>query len=114
MILGISFGCCLSLASKSNYARATHALDHGSMVHAIGEQDTTRKFSTEGQQSGIIGDVAKRENRTSFFAMKSSFQSQTHRTVTSTIPGTTCSMTIFIQSTTAKSKLGSMEELAFE
>ena len=63
MILGISFGCCLSLASKSNYARVTHALDHRSMVHGIGEQNTTGKFSTEGRQSGIIGDVARRENQ---------------------------------------------------
>ena len=97
--------------------RVTHALDHRSMVHGIGEEDTTRKFSTEGRQSGIIGDVARRENQTSFFAMQGCdffFQSQMHRTITSNIPGTTRTMTIFIQGTTAKSKLSSVEELVFE
>jgi len=37
-----------------------------------------------------------------------------HRTITSNIPGTTRTMTIFIQGTTAKSKLSSVEELVFE
>jgi len=72
---------------------------------------------TEGRQSGIIGDVARRENQTSFFAMKSfdfCLRSQMHHAITRHILGTTCSMTIIIHSTTAKLQLSSMEELAFE
>jgi len=70
---------------------------------------------TQGRQSGIIGNVARREDQTSFFGMKSCdfcFQSQMHPTITSNIPGTTRSMTIVIKSTTAESKSSSMQELA--
>ena len=40
------------LGNNTFSTRVTHALDHGSMVHGIGEQDTRRKFSIEGRQGG--------------------------------------------------------------
>ena len=40
------------LGNDTFSTRVTHVLDHGSMVHGIGEQDTGRKFSTEGGQGG--------------------------------------------------------------
>jgi hypothetical protein len=38
--------------------RVTHALNHGSMVHGIGEVDTTRELGTECGQGGVVGHVA--------------------------------------------------------
>jgi len=34
--------------------RVTYTLDHGSMVHGIGEQDTRRKFSIEGREGSTL------------------------------------------------------------
>jgi len=42
------------LGNDTFSTRVTHALDHRSIVHGIGGQDTRRKFSTEGGQDGSL------------------------------------------------------------
>jgi len=42
------------LGNDTFSTRVTHTLDHGSMVHGIGEQDTRRKFSIEGREGGTL------------------------------------------------------------
>ena len=43
-------------------ARMPDALDHGGVVHAVGENDAIGEFATQSGQSGIIGDVAGGED----------------------------------------------------
>ena len=42
------------LGNDTFSTRVMHVLDHGNMVHGIGEQDTRRKFSTKSRQGSTL------------------------------------------------------------
>ena len=47
-----------------------NAVNHGSVVETIGEDDTVWKFGTESGESGVIGDVARGKDECGFFTME--------------------------------------------
>lgn len=83
--------------------RVTHSLNHRGVVHSVGEKDTTRELGTECRESGIIGDVAGREDESSVLSMEVCeflFERQMHSTVAGDVTGATSTMTILVKSTT--------------
>jgi hypothetical protein len=73
------------------------------MVHSVGEEDATRELGTECRESGIVGDVAGREDESGVLFMevcKFLFERQMHSTVAGDVAGAASTMTILVKSTT--------------
>jgi hypothetical protein len=80
--------------------RMAHALNHGSVVHSIGENYATREFGAQSGERCIVGDVAGREYQSTVLAMKSSkliLQGEVHGCIPSNVTRATGTMTIDIQ-----------------
>lgn len=86
--------------------RMSHSLDHGSVIHLVGEDDAPREFSTKSGEGCIIGDVTRGEHQSAIFAVESGkliLQSEMHGGVPCNVARTTCTMTVGIQSSTTSS-----------
>lgn len=84
-------------------SRVTHALDHGSMVHLVGENDTPGEFGAQGGERGVIGNVARGKDQSTVLAVESGelvLQGEMHGGIPSNVTGTTRAMTVRVQSAT--------------
>jgi hypothetical protein len=80
-----------------------HALNHGSVIHLIGENYATWEFGPQSGERCIIGHVARGKHQGTVLAMKSSkliLQGEMHGCIPCNITRTTCTMTVDVQSTT--------------
>ncbi len=51
-------------------ARAANAFNHGGVVLFVGENDAAGQDARHGGQSGIIGDIARREQKSCFLLVQ--------------------------------------------
>ena len=78
-------------------ARVTQALDHGRVVHAVGEVNAPGKLRAQGREGRVVGNVARREDERSGLAMQGrelSLEGKVHTGVTGDVPGTSRTVTI--------------------
>lgn len=67
------------------------ALDHGSVVHGVGEDNTVGQLLGEGAKGGVVGDIAGGEDEGGGFVVEGGefvFESEMHGTVTGDVAGT--------------------------
>ncbi len=91
--------------------RMTNAVNHGSMVETIGEDDTIWKFGTESGESGVIGDVARGKDECGLFTMEIGeffLEREMYGSVSGDVTRATCACTIPVQSTAWKKKEGKL------
>ena len=82
-------------------SRVTHALDHGSMVHLVRENDTPGEFGAQGGERRVIGNVARGKYQSTVFAVESGeliLQGEMHGGIPSNVTCTARAMTVYIQS----------------
>ena len=51
-------------------ARVSDALDHGGVVHAVGEDDAIGEFAAESCEGCVVSHVAGREDKSCFLGMQ--------------------------------------------
>ena len=81
-----------------------HALNHGSVVHLVRENNAPREFGTEGGERCIICDVTGREYQSTVLAVESSeliLQGKMHGSVPSNVARATSTMAVGVQSAAA-------------
>lgn len=77
-----------------------NALDHGSMVQAVAQDDAVGQFASQGSEGGIVGDIAGGEDEGSLFAVQvgqALFESDGMLVVTRDVSCTASTSTIHIQ-----------------
>lgn len=71
--------------------RVLDALDHGGVVHGIGEDDAVGQLLGQGGEGGVVGDVAGGEDESGGLVVKGGeffFEGKMHGTVTGNVAGT--------------------------
>lgn len=79
------------------------------MIHGIREEHAVRKLRPEGRQRRVVGNVARREDKSGVLPVqrgKLLLQGKVKSTVSSNVPSTTGTGSIFVQGTTAGDMLG--------
>lgn len=81
-------------------AAMANALDHGRMVHVVGEDDAVGQLGSESGESGVVGDVARGKDQCSRLAVQGGefiFQGEVHRPIAGDVSGPTRSSAVLIQ-----------------
>ena len=80
-------------------AGVTHALNHGRMVHDVGEVDAPGELRAQSGEGGIVGDVARREDERGGLAVEGSklgLEGEVHTGVTGDVPGATGAVAVSV------------------
>jgi len=81
--------------------RVLNTLDHGSVVHGIGQDDTVGQLLGQSTQSRIVGNIARGEDQSRGLVVQGSqfiLESQMKSAVSGNVAGTTGTGTILAQS----------------
>ena len=85
--------------------RVANALDHGGVVHVVGEDDAAREFGAKSGESGVIRDIARGENESGGLAVKGGeflLECEVGCTVACDVTGASRTCTILVQGATAR------------
>lgn len=78
-----------------------HALDHRSVVHPVGKDNTAWEFSAQSGERCIVGDVTGREHQSAVLTMESGkliLEGEMHSGVPCDVTRTACTMAVDVQS----------------
>jgi hypothetical protein len=82
-------------------ARVSNALDHRGVVHAVTQDHAVREFAAQSCQSGIVGDVARREDQSTLLRVQLCdrlLKTNSMLVVTRNVPSATSASTVHVQS----------------
>jgi hypothetical protein len=86
-------------------ARVPDTLNHGGMVGRIGEVDAAGKLRAKSSEGGVVGDVARGEDESSFFAVEGGelvLEGKVDRGVSGDVSGTSSSGSVLGESTPSR------------
>ena len=82
-------------------ARVTHALDHGRVVHGVGEVNAPGELRAQGREGRVVGNVARREDECGGLAVKLGelfLKGKVHARVASDVSRTSGTVAVCVES----------------